>query len=54
MVNKYNIGDVLDGDVTGAVDFGVFVKLEDGLEGLVHISEIDWSLVDNPKKLFKN
>ncbi|MEK7066137.1 MAG: S1 RNA-binding domain-containing protein [Patescibacteria group bacterium] len=53
MVNKYSIGDVLDGEVTGAVDFGVFVKLEDGLEGLVHISEIDWSLVDNPKKLFK-
>lgn len=53
MVSKYNVGDVLDGEVTGAVDFGVFVKLEDGLEGLVHISEIDWSLVDNPKKLFK-
>ncbi|MBI5139948.1 MAG: S1 RNA-binding domain-containing protein [Candidatus Vogelbacteria bacterium] len=53
MVNKYNIGDILDGEVTGAVDFGVFVKLEDSLEGLVHISEIDWALVDNPKKLFK-
>ena len=52
MVEKYKIGDVLDGEVTGAVDFGIFVKLEDGLEGLVHISEIDWSLVENPKKLF--
>lgn len=53
MVEKYTVGDTLDGEVTGAVDFGIFVKLEDGLEGLVHISEIDWSLVENPKKLFK-
>ncbi len=53
MVEKYHVGDVLDGEVTGAVDFGIFVKLEDGLEGLVHISEMDWSLVENPKKLFK-
>ncbi len=53
MVEKYNIGDVLDGEITGAVDFGVFVKVEDGLEGLVHISEIDWSLVEDPRKMFK-
>ena len=54
IVDKYTVGDVLDGEVTGAVDFGVFIKLEDGLEGLVHISEIDWSLVENPKKLFQS
>ncbi len=35
------------------VDFGVFVKIEDGLEGLVHISEIDWALVENPRTLFR-
>ena len=35
------------------VDFGVFIKIEDGLEGLVHISEIDWALVENPKLLFR-
>jgi small subunit ribosomal protein S1 len=40
------------GEITGMVDFGVFVKLEEGLEGLVHISEIDWALVENPKLLF--
>jgi len=40
------------GEVTGMVDFGIFVKLEEGLEGLVHISEIDWALVENPKLLF--
>jgi len=38
--DKYKVGDDLDGVVTGVVDFGVFVKLGDGLEGLVHISEL--------------
>lgn len=52
-VNKYEVGDVLNGEVTGAVDFGVFVKIEDGLEGLVHISELDWGLVEDTRALFK-
>lgn len=52
-VNKYEVGNVLDGEVTGAVDFGVFVKIEDGLEGLVHISELDWGLVEDTRSLFK-
>lgn len=52
-VSRYEVGDVLDGEVTGAVDFGVFVKVEDGLEGLVHISELDWGLVENPRTLYK-
>lgn len=52
-LTKYAVGDVLSGEVTGIVDFGVFVKVEDGLEGLVHISEIDWSLVEDPRAFFK-
>lgn len=52
-VSRYEVGDVRDGEVTGIVDFGVFVKVEDGLEGLVHISELDWGLVENPRTLFK-
>ncbi len=52
-VNKYEVGNVLNGEVTGAVDFGVFVKIEDGLEGLVHISELDWGLVEDTRTLFK-
>ncbi len=47
------MGDEIEGEVTGVVDFGVFVKIEEGLEGLVHISEIDWSLVEDPKALFR-
>ena len=53
LVEKYNVGDVLEGIVTGATEFGVFVKLEEGLEGLVHISEMDWALVENPKSRYK-
>ncbi len=53
MVDRYQVGDVLEGTVTGAVDFGIFVKIENGLEGLVHISEIDWGLVENPKAMYK-
>lgn len=53
IIGKYKVDDVISGTVTGIVDFGVFVKLEDGLEGLVHISEIDWSLVEDPRALFK-
>ncbi len=52
-VSKYEVGDVLKGEITGAVDFGVFVKLEEGLEGLVHISELDWGLVDDTRSLYK-
>ena len=53
LIDKYQVGDVVEGEVTGVVDFGVFVKLEPGLEGLVHISELDWGLVEDPRTLFK-
>jgi len=50
---EFAVGNVVEGEITGAVDFGVFVKIKDGLEGLVHISELDWGLVENPKTLYK-
>lgn len=53
LVGKYQVGDAFEGEVTGATEFGVFVKIEDGLEGLVHISEMDWGLVEDPKKRYK-
>lgn len=52
-VGKYEVGDTLTGEVTGAVDFGIFVKIESGLEGLVHISELDWGLVEDTRNLYK-
>ena len=52
LIDKYQVGDTATGEVTGVVDFGVFVKLEQGLEGLAHISELDWGLVEDPHTLF--
>ncbi len=53
IIGKYNVDDELECEVAGIVDFGIFLKLEDGLEGLVHISEIDWGLVEDPRAMFK-
>lgn len=53
IIGKYKVQDEVTGTVTGIVDFGIFVKIEDGLEGLVHISEVDWSLVEDLKAMFK-
>ena len=53
MVGKYVVGEDVEGKITGVVEFGVFVELEEGFEGLIHISEMSWSLIDDPKTLFK-
>lgn len=53
VVSKFVLGDEVEGPVTGIVDFGAFVKIEDNLEGLVHISEIDWGLVEDPRNHLK-
>ena len=53
IVSRYNVGDEVECEVTGIVDFGVFLKIEEGLEGLAHISEIDWGLVDDTKRFVR-
>lgn len=53
VVGKYAVSDEIECEVAGIVDFGVFLKIEEGLEGLVHISEIDWGLVEDPRAMFK-
>lgn len=53
ILSKYSVGDEIECIVAGIVDFGVFLKLEDDLEGLVHISELDWGLVEDPRTMFK-
>ena len=53
MANNYEVGNVVHGTITGIVDFGIFIKIEEGLEGLAHISELDWGLVEDPKQIFK-
>jgi len=53
LTEKYPPGTVLKGKVTGVTDFGVFVEIEPGIEGLVHVSELDHKRVENPAALFK-
>ncbi len=51
---RYSIGANLQGTVTNVTEFGVFVELEEGLEGLLHQSDITWDKrVKNPQKEYK-
>jgi small subunit ribosomal protein S1 len=52
--DKYPIGSVIKGIVRNVTDFGVFVGVEDGVDGLVHVSDISWTQrVKHPGELFK-
>ncbi|MCL4205177.1 MAG: 30S ribosomal protein S1 [Pirellulaceae bacterium] len=51
--SKYQPGQVIKGQVTKITNFGVFVGLEDGLEGLLHISELADHKVENPEEVVK-
>ncbi len=51
VVNTYNVGDDLEGTVTKVVTFGAFVEILDGVEGLVHISELAPHHVENPREV---
>ena len=48
---KLKVGDVIEGTVKNVTDFGAFIDLG-GVDGLLHISEMSWGRVDNPKKVF--
>jgi len=51
--NNYHVGDLLSGYVTKITNFGVFVKLEDDLEGLLHISELSDQKISSPEEIVK-
>src|SRR5438874_3794537 len=53
VIDTYNIGDELEGVVTKVVTFGAFVEILDGVEGLVHISELAQHHVENPRELIR-
>lgn len=52
LLERINIGDVMEGTVKNITDFGVFIDLG-GADGLLHISEMSWGRVENPRKLYK-
>ena len=75
ILKRYNVGDIVEGEVTGIVNFGAFIKFpvrnispdnsnepagetkeegkEEELEGLIHISELDWQLIEDPSEIVK-
>ena len=49
---RFKIGEFYEGEVTKIMDYGCFVKIEDGIEGLIHNSELDWTNRNiNPNKI---
>lgn len=64
VISQLTVGNIIDGEVSGVVDFGAFIKFlppakadstneSDKLEGLVHISELAWQLIDDPREIIK-
>lgn len=51
VLKNYKVGDIVDGEITGVVEFGAFIKFGEELEGLIHISELDWQLIGNPSEV---
>ena len=64
-LKNYKVGDAVEGEITGIVDFGVFIRFPasgktgrrggapEKLDGLIHISELDWQLIENPSEIVK-
>jgi small subunit ribosomal protein S1 len=51
--NKYEVGDVIEGEVVRYVPYGVFIRVYDDINGLVHLSEITDKHIDNPVEAIK-
>ncbi len=54
VIAKYGVGDVVKGEVQKVVDFGAFVRIDQGINGLVHISEMSDRLVKDPNQIVKS
>jgi small subunit ribosomal protein S1 len=56
---RFQVGDIVEGEITGVVDFGAFIKFpvdeaeKEPIEGLIHISEIDWQIIEDPAQVLK-
>jgi small subunit ribosomal protein S1 len=53
IIKKYKIGQIINGEITKIVDYGAFVRIEEGLNGLIHISELSNKLVKDPSEVVK-
>ena len=50
---KYPVGSEVEGSVRNLTDFGAFVELEDGVDGLIHISDLSWKKIKHPSEVLK-
>ena len=53
MSERIHKGDVMKGIVTNLTDFGAFVELEPGIEGLIHVGDISWARIKKPREVLK-
>jgi small subunit ribosomal protein S1 len=53
IAERYPVGSKVKGQVTSVPDFGVFVRIEEGVEGLIHVSQLSTERVDKPSNLYK-
>lgn len=53
LAEKYHIGDLVEGKIVSVLEFGAFVEIQEGLQGLVHISEIGYLNIEDPKSAVK-
>ncbi len=53
VAERIHKGDVIKGTVTNLTDFGAFVEIEDGIEGLVHVGDISWTRIKKPRDVLK-
>jgi small subunit ribosomal protein S1 len=52
ILENHKIGDIVEGEVSGITNFGVFIRFSD-IEGLIHISELDWQIIEDPLNIVK-
>jgi predicted RNA-binding protein with RPS1 domain len=53
ILKNYKAGDEVEGEISGITNFGAFIKFGEGLEGLIHISELDWKIIKDPSEVVK-
>jgi small subunit ribosomal protein S1 len=53
LAGKYPVGTTISGKVRNLTEFGAFVEVEDGIDGLIHISDMSWSKVKHPSEVLK-
>ncbi|MDD3711168.1 MAG: S1 RNA-binding domain-containing protein [Patescibacteria group bacterium] len=53
IIDKYKVGMIVDGKISAVTNFGVFISFGEGMEGLIHISELAWQRIDSPEKNYK-